>query len=301
MNSAEDIEHAIERLHVTTRARTDERILEDAFAALEESGHKQPSHVTSGWHVVSMSRLIKLGAVAAVFLVALALFFRGPAVKAVTLAQIYEAVEKVRNVCISSFGAGKQEPIQKEWVSRTLNIIMFETKEEFVLHDLRNKVIQIKSLSSGTIKTVVPTEEVFARAKKRMARAIGLVPFSEFKDIPETARWNRVYDPNVVIVDPDTQVYDLIWTTPESTIPPGLRTHTWRYFIDTRTNLPTRVEVYSKGASEANRTLHKYDVPTYMTDTEVRALIQNTFGSRDDETSKKGPSEPEPILSPAPE
>lgn len=301
MNSAENIEHAIENLHVTTSAKTDKRILEDAFAALEESGQKQPSRVTIRWHLVSMSRLIKFGAVAAVVLVAFTLFFRGPSVKAVTLAQMYEAVQKVANVCISSFEAGKQKPIQKQWVSRTLNVIMFETKGEFVLHDLRNKVIKIKSLSSGTITTDVPTQEVFARAKKRMDRAFGLVPFSQFKDIPETVRWNRVYDANVVTVDPGTQVYDLVWTTREPTIPPGLRTHTWRYFVDTTTNLPTRVEVYAKRASEANHTLVKYEVPMYVTDTEIRALIQNTFGSGDDEASKVQLSKPESMVSPAPE
>ena len=279
MNSAEHIEQAIEKLHVTTSAKTDEWILGDAFAALEQSRRKQPSHVTRGWRVVSVRRLIKLGAVAAVVLVAITLFFRGPAAAAVTLAQVYEAVEKVRNVCISSFEAGEQKPIQKQWVSRALNIIMFETKGEFVLHDLGNKVMKIKSLSSHTVETVVPSEEVFARAKRVMDGAFGLVPFSEFKDIPETAQWSRVYDPNVVTVDPGTQVYDLIWTTPERTIPPGLRTHRWRYSIDTRTNLPTRVEVYSKGASEAKHTLRKYDVATYVTDTEIRALILKIFGS----------------------
>ena len=45
MNPADQIEQTIERLHITTRAETDERILGDAFAALEKYAQKQSTYV----------------------------------------------------------------------------------------------------------------------------------------------------------------------------------------------------------------------------------------------------------------
>jgi len=302
MNSAEDLEKAIAKLHMTTSAETDKRILDAAFVALEGRAPEDSAPIRPGvWRMTVISRMAKLTAVAAVILIGVALFFRGPAAKAVTLAQIYEAVEKVRNACISTFSADRQEPMQKEWVSRTLNIIMFETNKEFVLHDLTNKIIKTKSLSSGVITAVVPTETVLAGAKKRMNRAFGLIPFSGLKDLPETARWDRVYDSNAVAVARNTEVYDLIWTTQEPTIPAGLRTHRWRYFVDPGTNLPRRVEVYFRGASEKDYTFVKCEVATYLTDTEIRALVQDTFGSGEDEPFRKRLSEPEYTGTPEPE
>jgi hypothetical protein len=286
MNPADNVELAIERLYVSTSAELDRRILADASAALEESVHKQPARARRGWYVVSVSRLIRLGAVAAVVLLAFTLFFRGPAVKAVTLAEIYEAVQRVKNVCISRFQPGEQEPLQKEWVSSTLNIRLLEDKREFVLWDLANGLSKRKRTSSDIIETSVLAEGVLAGARKAIAHSFGLVPFSDLSAAPEGARWHRVDDPEVAAVVPGTEVYDLTW--PQKGTKSGMvRFIKYRFFVDISNNLPKRTEHYWKLKSEDEYKFVHFEVVTYPSEPEVSALIQNTFGARDDEVSKR--------------
>ena len=278
MNSAEDIEQVIEKLHVTTSVKTDERILKDAFAALEESDRKDASHVTRGWHVVSISRLIKLGAVAAVVLMAFALFFRGPAVKAVTLGQMYEALQGMKNVCISRFRSGRQEPVQKEWVSSTLNIRMLEDKKEFVLWDLSNGVKKRKRTSSDIVETSVLSEGALAGARKAMAHSFGLLPFSDLSAAPEGAEWHRVDEPGVAAVVPGTEVYDLTWPQ-KSAKSATVRFMKYRVFVDISNNLPKRTEYYSKLKPEDEYQFMSSEVVAYPTENEFSALIHSVFGS----------------------
>ena len=67
MNPADNIERAVEQLHITTRPETDKRILDDAFAALEKSAQKQSPHVgRSARRRTLRIRIAELAAVAAV-------------------------------------------------------------------------------------------------------------------------------------------------------------------------------------------------------------------------------------------
>jgi len=254
MNHTDHIERAIRELRVTTTAETDKRVLDDAFAALEEA------------------------AVAAVILIAFALFLKVLAAKPVSLSQIYGALEKVSNVSIVTFAAGKQEPVQMEWLSQTLKISVFQIGEQFVLLDIANKLQETASLPGGSVQTIPIPENVLATAKKKITGTFGLVPFSDINDMPRAARWSNVSDRKVAAIVPGSKVYDLIWTTP----PLNVEFHKWRYFVDGRTKLPKRVEVYLKEGFESDYTLCTYEVVTYPTEAEIKTLVRNIFGPDED-------------------
>ena len=61
MNSADNIERTIGQLHMTTRAETDKRILDDAFVALEKSAQEQ-SHRSTRPKTLRI-RIVELAAV----------------------------------------------------------------------------------------------------------------------------------------------------------------------------------------------------------------------------------------------
>lgn len=64
MNAAENIEHAIGRLSVTTSAEADRRILDDAFVALEQATRGQVRGVKpTPWRLVLSSRMAKYAAI----------------------------------------------------------------------------------------------------------------------------------------------------------------------------------------------------------------------------------------------
>jgi hypothetical protein len=292
MNPADQIERTIERLHLTTRSETDERILDDAFAALEKSTQKQSPHVgrTARRRTLRI-RIAGLAAVAAVILVVFALFFGTRLTETVALNEIYEALGKVQNVCIATFLPPANEPVQIEWVSQTLNIDMVRFSERFVLWDIPNKVQMIKYLSTGSITTTAITDEKLAKVEQATGRRFGLVPFSDISDV-SGAQWSRVEDAEIEVTVSGTKVYELTWPQKE-TSSDAIELRKWRVFVDTHTNLPKRAEHYFKLEHEEDYKFEKYEVITYPSGDEIQMDIRKTFGP-----SAGQPGEPEYIGTP---
>ena len=289
MNPTDQIERTIERLHITTKAETDKRILDDAFAALEKSAQKQSPHVgrTARRRTLRI-RIAELAAVAAVILVVFALFFGTPATETVALNEIYEALGKVQNVCIATFLPPANEPVQIEWVSQTLNIDMVRFGERFVLWDIPNKVQMIKYLSTGSITTTAITDEMLAKVEQATGRRFGLVPFSDISDV-SGAQWSRVEDSEIEVTVSGTKVYELTWPQ-KNTTSDAIRFRRWRVFVDTHTNLPKRAEHYFKLKPQEEYKFEMYEVITYPSGSKIQALVTKTFGP-----ATTRPGEPEYI------
>ena len=294
MNPADQIERTIERLHITTRAETDKRILDDAFAALEKSAQKQSPHVgRSARRRTLRIRIAELAAVAAVILVVFALFFGTRLTETVALNEIYEALGKVQNVCIATFLPPANEPVQIEWVSQTLNIDMVRFSERFVLWDIPNKVQMIKYLSSGSVTTTAITDEMLTKVEEAASRRFGLVPFSDMSNF-SGAQWIRVEDSEIETTMSGTKVYDLTWTERNTTFQ-TIRLRKWRVFVDAGTKLPERAEWYSKFEPEGEYKFETFSVVTYPSENQIKILIRNTFGP-----AATQPRQPEYIGTPQP-
>ena len=278
MNSADDIEHAIAELHITTKAETDNRILDDAYVALGKGLEKQRPGT---WRKIVSSRITWPAAAAAVILMALALLLSVPSRRFETIEEFYSTLGAVGNICASSFEAGQTEPFQQVWTSQTLKIKLFKigskNQARFVLWDIPNKVRMIRYLSSNSVQTEVLTNQMLAELEKSMPLFFGVVPFSDVNDVPQDAQWNHIDDSKVVATVPGTKVYDLIWlqkSTPSETV----MHKKWRIFVDTRTNLPKRAEWYAKLKPEDEYGFETFIAITYPSEDEIQALIRSTFG-----------------------
>ncbi|NQT03573.1 MAG: hypothetical protein HQ580_16210 [Planctomycetes bacterium] len=277
MNSADNIERAVEQLHITTRAETDKHILDDAFVVLEKSAQKQSPHVGRSVRPKTLRiRIAELAAVAAVILVIFALFF-GKSATDVGLGEIYQVIGAVENICITTFEPVANEPMQVEWVSQTLNIDMFRIGKQLVLWDIPNKVKMTKYLSSDSVKTQILSGEMLSKVKQAAVQRFGLVPFSKISDIPG-ARWTRLEDSEAEAAVSGTKVYDLTWQE-TNTASGAIKLRKWRVFWDRDTNLPKRTEWYSKLQSEEEYTFETFAVVTYPTESQIQVLIRNAFGS----------------------
>jgi hypothetical protein len=277
MNPADQIERTIERLHITTRAETDERILDDAFAALEKSAQKQSPHVgRSARRRTLRIRIAELAAIAAVILIIFALFFGIQAKKAIALSEVDKALGKVQNVCIASFTPPANKPIQIEWISQTLNIDMFRLGEQFVLWDIPNRVQMIKYLSSDSVKTEMLSEEMLAKVEQAAGQRFGLVPFSDISGV-SGARWSLAEDSEVETTVSGTKVYELTWPGKDSTSD-AIGFRKWRVFVDTRSKLPKRAEHYFKLRPQEEYEFEKYEVITYPSGGQIQTLVEKTFG-----------------------
>jgi hypothetical protein len=221
--------------------------------------------------------LVKAGfvAAAAVIIVAALLVPNLSTAKAVTIDQIYKAIEKIQNVYITSFAPDKKEPIQELWVSRTLNICMTKSEQQSVFWDIANKVRKTKQMGTDSIETTLLSDNLISGVEKRISGSLGLMPFYDISDVPPEAEWNQVTDNDLQATTQGIEVYDLIWT--EKAYDGSTIFKKWRFFTSPETSLPHRIEVYQKLATLDKYTLHSIVVVKYLNEGEIKSVIQDSF------------------------
>ena len=221
---------------------------------------------------MNLKPLLKTGIVAAaVILIGLALLLNTPTAKAVTLERIYEALEKVKNVYISSFDSDKTDPKQEKWVSRTLNIYMTKTGKELVLWDISNQTRKIKHMDTAVTKTTLLTNDIVVSVEREMSGSLGLMPFYDISDIPPGAEWHRVDDENLE-VDKGIEVHDLEWA--KKMYDGSAEFKIWRVFADAKTSLPQKAEWYTRFADDAEFVLETIKVVEYLDESEMQAVVK---------------------------
>jgi len=297
MSSADNIERAIAKLNLTTRAETDKRILDDAYAALGKAVHKQqPTTDTGIWRMLVRSRFAVPAAIAAMILLAFALTVNFQAGKAVSIEGIYGALSEVENIHISKFQTGRSSPDQQVWASETLGVKLFKTElgnqAQYTLWDTKNRVKMITFLSSDSIQTEPITQQMLAELEKSESGSADMVPFSDGNDFPGDAQWSRIDDREISAAVPGTKAYELTWIA-KSTDSQAVVYRKWRVFAEDRTNLPRKIEWYAKSRSEDEYGVERFVVIAYPSEDEIQNIIRNIFGPRDDR-----PDDPEYIGTP---
>ena len=276
MNPADNLERSIRQFQVTTSIETDRRILNDAFAALEESTREESAEVEPVTRrMIAFPKVLKLAAVAAVVLIAFALLFKARLPGAIELHQIYGALQKTENVCVSSYTPGQAEPIQQVWKSRPLKIVMYRSQTgaqaRFDLFDISNRLKKTRYLTSDAVSSERLAAEAVIRVERSMGDVFELVPFSDMTSAPKGSHWSKVPDKDTGASIPGTKVYELTW-------PVETFSYKCRIFVDAKSNLPKRTEYFFKGKAEDQFQLESTQVATYPTETEIKLLIRETFG-----------------------
>ena len=224
---------------------------------------------------MNLKPLVKTAiAAAAVILIAVTLFFSIPTAKAVTIDQVYKAIEKVKNIYTSSFVADKREPIQELWVSRTLSNYMIKTGKQLVLWDIPNKSRKIKYLDTDLIETAFLSGDIITKIETKLTTSLGLLPFYDISEIPKDAEWKRVADDGLSATAKGTEVYDLSWTEKQHIGSVVFRR--WRVFANAETNLPQKVEWYKKLTPNDEFTLETTMIVEYLSDKEIQAVIEES-------------------------
>jgi hypothetical protein len=293
MNPSDNIERAVEQLNVATRSQTDQHILNDAFAALEQAVRKQstPAQFAARRRTVVV-RVAELAAVAAVIILFVALFF-GTSPADVKFADICQALAAVENICITTFEPPENTPVQIEWVSRALNIDMFRIAEQFVLVDTENEAKITKNAAEDSVRTQRASQEMLTRIKRSASAGYGLVPFSDISGVTG-AMWSGVDDSQLSPEMADTGIYELTWPEQDEASD-SAKLRKWRIYLDKNTKLPRRAEWYSKLPSQDDFKLESYSVVTYPTETQLQRLVRDTFGR-----AATQPRQPEYIGTPQP-
>ena len=243
------------------------RVVELPFAGSSIAALRQKATATS------LRPIIKTGiAAAAALLIGIGLLLSTPSAKAVTIEQIYKAIEKARNVYVASFIPERKEPVQEKWVSQALNVYVTKTGKQLVLWDLQNKVKKEKHLDSNSVETTELSAETLTEIGLTVTKFIGLVPFAELSALPEDASWSQVTDRRPEATTEGIQVYDLTWV--EKLSPNSFTSRKWRVFVDRRTNLPQRTEFYEKLPADGEYMLRSNKLVKYLSDSEIQTIIK---------------------------
>jgi hypothetical protein len=211
-------------------------------------------------------------AAAAVITIAAVLLLNGPTARAVTLSQIYKAVDRFKNVYIAKFAPDKTEPVQEKWISRTLNIYITKADKQCILLDIANGVTKTKYLNTDKSEiTKLPVGKK-ADIEGRASSNLGLVPFTHISEIPADAQWSRVIDNSLEDTSVDTEIYDLTWT--EKSSENSVIYKKWRFFVNPKTNLPQRTEFSEKLPTDSDYVLESINVVEYLNDAEMQAVVK---------------------------
>ncbi len=221
----------------------------------------------------SFRPLLKAGlAVAAAILIVCALFINMPTAGAVTIEQIYKAIEKMKNIHILSSVPNKKEPVQERWVSRTLNVYMSKTGDELVFWDVNSGMMKRKGAGTAGVETVPVNTEMSVAIASKIRGLLGLVPFDDISQIPPDAEWARVTEKELESVVEGIEIYDLAWTTAG---PAGSEIfRKWRVFIDRKTDLPRRTESFEKLTSEDEYVPIVVQVIECLSDSEMQTILR---------------------------
>jgi hypothetical protein len=142
-----------------------------------------------------------------------------------------------------------------------------------VLRDLSNKVIRVKDMAGGQITELPISDEKLAVFQTEYSGTFNIVPFEDLSEVP-SSEWNQADSK-----EKNTgEVYDLTW---QKAIGKGTTEyHKRRYFFSgDRTNIPNKVEVYTKDSSENNYTLWEYcEITAYSDEMDIRHIIKSVFG-----------------------
>ncbi len=212
---------------------------------------------------------IKPAAAAAAVILAAIFLFNAPTARAINLGQISKALERIKNVCITTFYQEESNKTQEIWISRTLNIKMLKTKNGYTLWDLNAKSEKSKNLNTGSIVITKLEDALLSRIKKTMEGTLDLLPFNSMSEAPEGAKWLPANE-NIEIVIPGTEVYDLVWT--QKSLIGSIIHRKWRVYIDIEMKRPKRIEWWLKLPDEKEY-LETITTISYPTDAEIQASI----------------------------
>jgi hypothetical protein len=253
-------------ISVSTKEPTDQQLL--------PTQQKQSLNQNVGTRIIKVGlRNILKTAIAAAVILAVFLFLRTtPTATAVTIEQIYDAIQNASNMHIKKLYSESTEPLQEKWVSKTLGIYAVKDETGFVIWDVPNKVKYSKLADSIKPETIHLTEVQSAVIKKRIQGYLDLMPFENISEVPRNAKFQEL---NVHIlggVTANTQIYELIWAKQAadgSTI-----SFRWRGFIEEATHRPLRTEFYRCDSNSDEYELQTVHSIEYVPESQIQALLQ---------------------------
>lgn len=215
------------------------------------------------------SRKFQTAAAAVFLLFGMMFLFRPSAARAVPLHQIYQAVQDVQNLHITRTSPASRTPLEEIWISKESELLVIKNQAGSVLWDLSRNTRKIKASGTDGMQTQLLEEGQVNNQRKYMERFFDLMPFDDVSSLPDNASWNQVPLENPADTVPGTTLYELTWHQQPGDVD-TIRYFKWRCYLDLKTNLPQKTELYISSDPE-----NGYEL---INTTTAQSISKETFG-----------------------
>ncbi len=195
------------------------------------------------------SRKFQTAAAAVFLLFGMMFLFRPSTARAVPLQQIYQAVQEVQNLHITRTSPASRTPLEEIWISKESDLLVIKNQAATVLWDLSRNTRKIKAPGTDGMQIQLLDEGQVRSQKKSMLRFFDLMPFDNVSSMPDNASWDHMPLENPAAAMPGTTLYELTWHKQLGELG-TIRYSKWRCYLDPKTNLPQKTELYTSSHPE---------------------------------------------------
>ncbi len=236
----------------------------------------RPQEATPGWSPADIKatwkraacdpqvRFVLKAAVAAAAVIPLAvLFLNTSTASGITLAQMFKAFGKARNIHVSTFDPSTGRLTQEFWVSRDMNRFLMVIGEERALYDLEARRGYVYQPAGTSADARQLSEQEYSRAHRLMASCLGFT----LSEVPADAKWDRRH----ADVGGDTEAYELTYTERDRSGATVYRK--WTISIDPVTRLPREAQAFRRPSDQSEWVYQWRMECQYPTADEMAAII----------------------------
>jgi hypothetical protein len=218
--------------------------------------------------------LLKLALpIAAVLMVGIALFYNVYTAKGLGIKQIYNTIDAVKNIHITSFVPENQKPVYEEWRSRSFGLYVLKQQNNCFLYNIYDHTRKAKNMITGKIEQTSLDNDAMDYFTSKISNSLSIMPFSSPSDIPAEAKWSEITVSDNAYNSGFTKAYELSW--PVNTSNDLVVQRKWRVFMDTSGNLPQKVQLFIQIESDPEPVLESFMIIDYPADEEIASRTKN--------------------------
>jgi hypothetical protein len=222
-----------------------------------------------------LKNVAKTLAAAAVIAVAFMFLYTLPRASAVSIRQIYNAIQNAANIYTTQYAVEDIEPLQERWISKDLEVLAIKDKSGLVVWNTSDKMRYMILPGSVEPEMSPLSEKQISLTLKKIQSSLNFVPFDDISEVPEGANWYEVEGAELENVPVNTKVYELTWT--ERTSNKAELHFKWRGFIEEETNKPLRTELYMRRGSSGDYELQMLYMIEYWTESQMEDFLSQAL------------------------
>ena len=224
-----------------------------------------------GLSALNLKRYARLAVAAAAVIIIYAVLPGTPPAQALD-PEFVRAIMTVDNVYTARYDLGGTEPLEEKWVSRSLGVRLLKTGEQFSLSSIPDRVQRTRDSQNDIIQKSDLTADDIEDLRKTINGSLGITPFDDMSNLPPGSELTESPGDALDAAGEGIEVYELTFRSDLEFNRAGF--FLWRFFVDTGTSLPQKVQIYCRSGADDDYEMHSQLVIEYPGEDEINAAIE---------------------------